>query len=150
MTILHEVVMLRPGTCCEVHIWHYRKNAVPVMQSTTRLDWTPLELPFNWTHAWPDMAFTHHLCTYFSPFILTSPELVSSPYILWPTHFPPQSSLPHTGSGWGMHFTYLFLHYLLTVLAWAHTALYLVCVRSQYGTYDVKQSEQTYQRWKIV
>ena len=25
-----------------------------------------------------------------------------------------------------MHFTYLFLHYLLTVLAWAHTALYLV------------------------
>ena len=25
----------------------------------------------------------------------------------------------------GMHFTYLFLHHLLTVLAWAHTALYL-------------------------
>ena len=24
-----------------------------------------------------------------------------------------------------MHFTYLLLHYLLTVLAWAHTALYL-------------------------
>ena len=24
-----------------------------------------------------------------------------------------------------MHLIYLFLHYLLTVLAWAHTALYL-------------------------
>ena len=30
-----------------------------------------------------------------------------------------------------MHFTYLFLYYLLTVLAWAHTALYLVCVTLQ-------------------
>ena len=31
-----------------------------------------------------------------------------------------------------MHFTYLFLHYLLTVLACAHTALYLVFV-TYYG-----------------
>ena len=27
-----------------------------------------------------------------------------------------------------MHFNYLFLYYLLTILVWAHTALYLVCV----------------------
>ena len=32
-----------------------------------------------------------------------------------------------------MHFTYLFLHYLLTVLAWAHTALYLVFVNRDGG-----------------
>ena len=40
-----------------------------------------------------------------------------------------------------MHFTYLFLYYLLTVLAWAHTALYLVCVTQ-------KPLAHSLQHWK--
>ena len=99
------------------------------------LDWTGLHSTCLLTRLAPDLtwevAVIHLSLMYLFLIIYTHwfQACFQPIYILSPTHFSPQLSLPHTGSGWGMHFTYLFLYYLLTVLAWAHTALYLVCVR---------------------
>ena len=73
--------------CVPTLLW-----SILLRYSSPPLDWTGLHSACLSTGLAPDLtwevvSFTCHLCTYFSSFILTSSKLVSSPYILTPTHF---------------------------------------------------------------
>ena len=66
-----------PHSCATpVHHWTEPDSTWLIFRLDSCLTWHGKQL-----------SFTCHLCTYFSSFILTSSELVFSPYILSPTHF---------------------------------------------------------------